>query len=80
MRRPEYELLLKGGEIVSPARPGRARRDIAFAGGRVAAVEESISTERAEDVIRRRVRVGVGVAAGHPRRAQSGLVGARDVG
>jgi dihydroorotase len=51
MRRTEYELLLKGGEIVSPAQPGRARCDVAFAEGRVAAIEESIPTEWAEDVI-----------------------------
>jgi dihydroorotase len=51
MRVTEYELLLKGGEIVSPAHPGRDRRDIAFAEGQVAAIEESIPTERADDVI-----------------------------
>jgi dihydroorotase len=47
----QYDLLLKGGEVIDPARQFRARRDVAFAGGKVAAVEAQIASEQAATTI-----------------------------
>jgi dihydroorotase len=47
----QYDLLLKGGEVIDPAQSLHARRDIAFAGGKVAAVAESIAADQASEMI-----------------------------
>lgn len=46
-----YDLLLKGGTIVDPSQQLNAARDVAIQGGRIAAVEPSIATDRAARVI-----------------------------
>ena len=40
----QYDLLLKGGDVIDPAQSLHARRDVAFSGGKVAAVAESIAS------------------------------------
>jgi dihydroorotase len=47
----QYDLLLKGGEVIDPAQSLHARRDVAFSGGKVAAVAESIPSESATEVV-----------------------------
>src|SRR5688500_2911210 len=37
----QYDLLLKGGDVIDPAQSLHAPRDVAFAGGKVAALAES---------------------------------------
>ena len=46
-----YDLLLRGGHVVDPANGVDARRDVAVANGRVAAVAESIPTAQAKQVV-----------------------------
>lgn len=43
----QYDLLLKGGYVIDPRNGISGRRDVAIAGGRIAAVEESIDASRA---------------------------------
>ncbi|HVW43661.1 MAG TPA: amidohydrolase family protein [Amycolatopsis sp.] len=43
----DYDLVLAGGEVIDPAQNVHGRRDIAFADGKVAAIEEHIAPERA---------------------------------
>ncbi len=45
-----YDLLVRGGEVIDPASRRRESLDIAFAGGRVAAIEPSIDDDQAEHV------------------------------
>ena len=47
----QYDLLLKGGEVIDPSQNLHARRDIAFAGGRVAALAESIPADKAKETV-----------------------------
>lgn len=47
----QYDLLLKGGEVIDPAQSLRARRDVAFAGGKVVALAESIAADQAQETI-----------------------------
>lgn len=47
----QYDLLLKGGELIDPAQSLHARRDVAFSGGKVAAVAESIPADQAGEVV-----------------------------
>lgn len=47
----QYDLLLKGGELLDPAQRLRAKRDVAFAGGRVAAVAENIDAGQAKESV-----------------------------
>ena len=47
-----YELLVQGGELIDPASGRRGRLDIAFAGGRVAAIGEKLDPSRAARVER----------------------------
>jgi dihydroorotase len=47
---PPYDLLLKGGEIIDPSQGLKGRRDVAFARGVVAAIEESIPAAEATEV------------------------------
>ena len=46
-----YDLLIKGGTLVDPAQGIHAPKDVAFAGGVVAAVEDDISPEDAREVV-----------------------------
>jgi dihydroorotase len=47
----QYDLLLKGGDLLDPAQSLHARRDVAFAGGKVAEVAESIASDSAHEVV-----------------------------
>ena len=51
MTSPQYDLLLKGGDVIDPAQSLHARRDVAFANGKVAALAESIPTDSASEVV-----------------------------
>ena len=42
-----YQLLIKNGTVIDPALGIRARKDVAFANGRVAAVSDEISDTEA---------------------------------
>lgn len=46
-----YDLIVKGGRVIDPSLGIDAVRDVAIAGGRIAAVEASIAAESAPDVI-----------------------------
>ena len=46
-----YDLLLHGGTLLDPAQAIHARRDVAFVGGRVAAVAERIDPTTAREVL-----------------------------
>jgi dihydroorotase len=46
----KYDLILKGGRVIDPSRKLNAIRDVAIAGGRIAAVEPAISAEAAETI------------------------------
>src|SRR5437867_10296889 len=46
-----YDLLLKGGTLIDPAQGIHAARDVAFAGGRVAAVGEELPRADAAEVL-----------------------------
>jgi len=46
-----YDLLLAGGVLIDPAQAIHARRDVAFANGRVAAVAERIDPIQAREVV-----------------------------
>lgn len=48
---PRYDLLVKNGELVDPARSFRARRDVAILDGRIAAIEPDIPATGALEVI-----------------------------
>ena len=45
-----YDLVLKGGHVIDPAQNIDAVMDVAFAGGKVAAVAKSLDTAAAKDV------------------------------
>ena len=47
----KYDLLLKGGEVVDPSQHLRGVRDVAFNGGKVAAVEAGIPGEEARETV-----------------------------
>lgn len=47
----KYDLLLKGGTLVDPARNLHAPCDVAFASGRVAAVQRDLSRGDAAEVV-----------------------------
>ncbi len=47
----KYDLVLKGGEVLDPAQKLRARRDVAFKDGKVAAVAEALPSEEAARVV-----------------------------
>ena len=46
-----YDMLIKGGTVIDPAQDLHAVRDVALAGGRVAAVDDEIYEETAQTVI-----------------------------
>ncbi|TIP84813.1 MAG: amidohydrolase/deacetylase family metallohydrolase, partial [Mesorhizobium sp.] len=47
----QFDLLLKGGRLIDPASGLDAQRDLAIAGGRIAAIDADIPFERAARVI-----------------------------
>ena len=47
----QYDLLLKGGELIDPAQSLRAQRDVAFKDGKVVAVAEQLAADQAGEVI-----------------------------
>lgn len=47
----EYDLLLRGGYLVDPARGREGRYDVAVTGGKVSAVEEEIDPARARETV-----------------------------
>ncbi len=51
LAQPAYDLLLKGGHLIDPKNGLSARRDVAIAGGRIAAVADNIPAERARKVV-----------------------------
>jgi dihydroorotase len=48
---PRYDLLLKGGHVIDPRNGVDAVRDVAIAGGKVAAVEAAIDAAQARQVV-----------------------------
>ena len=46
-----YELLIKNGTVVDPAQSIHARKDVAFANGRVSAIRDEIPTSEAREVL-----------------------------
>jgi len=48
MTPPAWDLLIRGGTLVDPARAISAKRDVAFSGGKVAAVAETLAGEATE--------------------------------
>jgi dihydroorotase len=46
----KYDLLIKGGRVIDPARKLDATRDVAIADGRIAAIEPSIPAEAGETI------------------------------
>ncbi len=48
---PRYDMLIRNGEVVDPARRFRRRADVAVRDGKIAAVEESLADAVASDVI-----------------------------
>ncbi len=47
----KYDLLIKGGRVIDPVRRLDAKRDVAIAGGRIAAVESNIATTLAAETV-----------------------------
>ena len=47
----DYDLVLKGGEVLDPSQDLRDVRDVAFKDGRVAAIEAAIAPEKAVQVV-----------------------------
>src|SRR6478672_12216958 len=45
-----YDLIIKGGRVIDPSMRVSAIRDVAIAGGRIAAVEANIATQAAETI------------------------------
>ena len=46
-----YQLLIKNGTVVDPAQGIHARKDVAFANGRVSAISDEIPTSDAREVL-----------------------------
>lgn len=47
---PAWDLLVRGGTLIDPAQSIHAKRDVAFSGGRVAAVAETLTGEAFETI------------------------------
>ena len=45
---PTWDLLIRGGTLIDPAQSISAKRDVAFTGGQVAAVAETLAGDAAE--------------------------------
>ena len=46
----DYDLLIKGGRVIDPAQGIDAQKDVGLAGGKVAAVEENLPGDQADEV------------------------------
>jgi dihydroorotase len=67
-----YDLIVKGGRVIDPSLGIDAVRDVAIAGGRIAAVEASIAAESAPDIIDARGKLVVpGLIDVHTHAARS---------
>lgn len=51
LAQPAYDLLLRGGRVIDPRNDIDEVRDVAIAGGRIAAVERTIDPSRAKQVV-----------------------------
>ena len=47
----QYDLLLQGGEVIDPAQQLQTRRDVAFSGGKVVALADSIDASQAAETV-----------------------------
>jgi dihydroorotase len=71
-RAATYDLIVKGGRVIDPSLGIDAVRDVAIAGGRIAAVEASIAAESAPDIIDARGKLVVpGLIDVHTHAARS---------
>jgi dihydroorotase len=67
-----YDLVIKGGRVIDPSLGIDAARDVAIAGGRIAAVEANIAAESAADVLDARGKLVVpGLVDIHTHTARS---------
>src|SRR5260370_21991044 len=66
-----YDLVIKGGRVIDPSMRVSAIRDVAIAGGRIAAVEANIATQAAETIDARGKVVVPGLIAVHTHPAPS---------
>jgi dihydroorotase len=51
IRAARYDLVVRGGRVIDPARRVDRTADVAVAGGRIAAIEPSIAADQAADVV-----------------------------
>ena len=68
---PKYDLIIRGGRVIDPSVRLDAVRDVAVAGGRIAAVEPSIAGEAAETLDARGKLVVPGLLDVHTHAARS---------
>src|SRR5262245_37495643 len=66
-----YDLVVKGGRVIDPSLGIDAVRDVAIAGGRIAAVEENITTDSTETIDARGKIVVPGLVDIHSHAARS---------
>ena len=66
-----YEVVIKGGRVVDPAAKLNAVRDVAIAGGRIAAIENNIATDGLQTVDARGKLVVPGLVDIHTHAARS---------
>src|ERR1700704_4553495 len=66
-----YELIIKGGRVIDPSIGLDATRDVAIAGGKIAAVEPSITAAAADTIDARGKIVAPGLIDIHPHAGRS---------
>src|SRR6202789_1709687 len=66
-----YDLIIRGGRVIDPSMGLDATRDIAISGGRIAAVEASITADAAETLDARGKIVTAGLIDIHPHAGRS---------